>query len=650
MEKQKGQYNHNSNTTTTTTDEHQQSASRVFDDLRQEIGRINPHAETIELTYHLRKFAELFRRRITNDEMLNDLVHYLNEAALSDPLFAIRFATVFASRQLADASIYEAKVRNAMIEMLQQNFRSIERLKREKRFFNSVTLLGEYYHRKRDAVGKRINILGHSLFMLLTSELEHELNKACLQPDTYQFETGLARAVLSQVLLNGEEAKEDLKSEVQDLLCQVRKVLIEIQNISRQAKSFLLMMLDIHYKHLAGCQHLYSKYIMDSDVPDVTVAKQLTDSPIPANGVDETAGENGVESEQPNDTRKPAQRKRKDKQTKQLPAQPNASEQKSNGANTSGRSGKSSIQNSGINDKENKRRTETTAAVPVQKTSPKPTSSTDIRSIRLQEDGNIVASITRRDTQPTPATVVTSPTKNRRHRQRQPQQQAAPSNVPSRASTSSRQNQHVPRMEQLASSKRTQDKQQRSANSPRPVLGPSIAKQTTPHPPTTSSATDCRKGLPGSKHVPPSPPSGANRARHDRNDRRNEHRAITAEQRHRSNGSDALKPTGVDDQSSNKLLLGDDVRYLSPERVKWVDPLEHIEPFKDCCITRVSYPHQDRNQSKRTEEEEIYEIYDYMPRWHPNDPKNPENQISPLEDRVVNPNTASFLSFLTSDE
>lgn len=48
----------------------QAAAMMMFDELRQEIGKIDVYAETIELTYHLRKFGELFRRRITTEQQL----------------------------------------------------------------------------------------------------------------------------------------------------------------------------------------------------------------------------------------------------------------------------------------------------------------------------------------------------------------------------------------------------------------------------------------------------------------------------------------------------------------------------------------------------------------------------------------------------
>lgn len=46
-----------------------QQAAR-FAELERDIRKINIDGETIELTYHLRKFAELFQRYIVDDRTL----------------------------------------------------------------------------------------------------------------------------------------------------------------------------------------------------------------------------------------------------------------------------------------------------------------------------------------------------------------------------------------------------------------------------------------------------------------------------------------------------------------------------------------------------------------------------------------------------
>uniref|UniRef100_A0A182QRF6 MIF4G domain-containing protein n=1 Tax=Anopheles farauti TaxID=69004 RepID=A0A182QRF6_9DIPT len=458
-------------------DQHQ---SAMFDEIRQEIGKIDAYAETIELTYHLRKFAELFRRLITTDQLINDLFVYLNEAALADDKFAIQLATVFASRQLGEVKINETKIRNAMIGMLQQNFLGIERLKQEnaQRFYNSVTLLGEYYNRKKVAFGNRINILGQSLLLLLTSELELEISKCCQQRagTTHRLDPEFAKLLLAQITLNGAVAKEEHRKEVNDLLYTIRKALIVIPGLCARAKSFLLMALDMYYGNLGEelLDKLYGKYLVE---PTPVVVKQAKTESV-TNGPHEAVEENNASSKQPK---------------KASESEPKVKGAKSNvppGRSTAG-VGKSTAQNLTTNDKENKRRSIQTKPAQTKKPSSKDASATGAgagagaaaasagvtggRSIRVHEDGNIVATITR-DSAPT------SPTKKH-----------PPTVAPNPSPRSPIKKGLSPRMEKLAtlpkititcstpSPKRTQDKPP-SALSPRAVLGPSMAKQKTAPP------------------------------------------------------------------------------------------------------------------------------------------------------------------------
>ncbi|XP_035907038.1 uncharacterized protein LOC118509897 [Anopheles stephensi] len=633
-----------------------QPSTAVFEEIRQEIGKINPYAETIELTYHLRKFAELFRRRITNDQLLSDLFPYLNEAALSCPMFAIKLATVFASRQLADASIYEAKVRNAMIATLQQNFLAIERLKQENvyRFYNSVSLLGEYYHRKRVAFGKRIHILGQSLLLLLTSELEQEISKSCQQqqpPGTYRFEPSLAKLVLAQILLNGEEVKEEHQKEVRDLLYTVRKALIVIPNLCAHAKSFLLMTLDIYYGQLAGLNNLYGKYLNESDGVDLKAEQKSTVSQKEVNGHEVAPKENGVETAlqpSPDDTHKPSVTgvKTKDQQAQQSPVpqkqepaagqKPKAVKPSTSERAPSGRSGKASSQsNNTTNDKENKRRSQTKPVTPVPKTSPKSTSGSENRSIRLQEDGNIVATITRRDTTATAATV-TSPTK------RHPPQPL--SSTPSRSSTSKQK--LSPRMGKLAtlpkitvtsatpSPKRTQDRQQPASVSPRAVLGPSIAKQKShppPKSPTTRSSDPSREGQ-----------APVGRTRHERNLRDQKALAASKVERQNAYANDALKHTEVEvSQPSRHSPYAPEVPERQSEYHDW-SAMPEPEPVRTSTSASREQTNDAYGDTIRSPTPPYY-LYEK------DDPLDNDLLIEGMVMQQVNPQTTSFLSFLTRE-
>lgn len=251
-----------------------------FAELEREIRRIDIDADTIAVSYHLRKFAELFQSHVVEDEMLSDLFTYLNRVALTESKFAINMAAIFASRQLDDLVIKETKLRNAMLTILQQNFQGIDELKREGvgKFYNSVTLLGEYYNRKKFVNGKRILILGQSLLLLLTTELEKEIKK-CEENTGHTIDPEFAKIILSQVTLNGGEAKVEHKQEIEDLNYSIRKCLINVSGLPSRTKAYLLMSLDLFYMNFnlssKLLENLYGKYLFGPD--ENTSAKQPED-------------------------------------------------------------------------------------------------------------------------------------------------------------------------------------------------------------------------------------------------------------------------------------------------------------------------------------------------------------------------------------
>ncbi|XP_058123310.1 mucin-2 [Anopheles coustani] len=377
----------------------QQPQSNVYDEIRQEIDKMDPYAETITLTYHLRQFAELFLRRINDDQTLNTLFAHLNEAALADNKFAVKMATVFGSHQLGDAMIQETKIRNAMIGTLQQNFLAIERLKQSdpQRFYNSVTLLGEYYNRKKVLNGRRINILGQSLLLLLTSELEQEITKsaATQQQPPHQMDAEFAKLLLEQITLNGAVAKEDHRKEITDLLFTIRKALITVPNLCSRTKAFLLMALDLYHSNLPEdlFAKLYSKYLSEPQQPAVptTTSTQSIESvrEVPPSG----------ESKQPTANGECTVRGQQEKSSPEAVVTPKATgiRANSNSRGTPAGVGKPPSPQNGartIHDKENTRRSSSrTKAAPEKKTPP--ASQASKRNVRVSEDGKIVATITR---------------------------------------------------------------------------------------------------------------------------------------------------------------------------------------------------------------------------------------------------------------
>ena len=190
-------------------------------------------------------------------------MEYINDKALEDGETALKFALLFASHNFDALAMNETKVRTAMLTLLQKNFVNAEtyRLLNRERLYNSITLLGEYYHRVRLADNSPINILGESLLGLLLREVKEE---------KYVNDVKLAKLILSQITLNGDLMRNLHKNEISQLLYHIRKNLIEQPNLKPTIKAIMLMTLDLFYSNFASLgsqlEVMYTKYfIMEDD-------------------------------------------------------------------------------------------------------------------------------------------------------------------------------------------------------------------------------------------------------------------------------------------------------------------------------------------------------------------------------------------------
>lgn len=204
-------------------------------------------------------------------------MEYINDKALEDGETALKFALLFASRNFDALAMKETKVRTAMLTLLQKNFINSEsyRLHNRERLYNSITLLGEYYHRVRLADNSPITILGESLLGLLIREVNEEKNVNDVK---------LAKLILSQITLNGDLMRNRHKTEISQLLYHIRKNLIEQPSLKPTVKAIMLMTLDLFYSNFASLgsqlEVMYTKYfIMEDD--DEGNNNQNTNQPTP---------------------------------------------------------------------------------------------------------------------------------------------------------------------------------------------------------------------------------------------------------------------------------------------------------------------------------------------------------------------------------
>ena len=130
----------------------------------------------------------------------SDSMDYMNNKVLSDNDAALKFALLFSSRNFDSLAMNDIKVRCKMLNILQTNFSNAERYRKDdkNRLYNSITLLGEYYHRVRLADGSPISILCESLLGLLTQEINTD-NNVEETNDGLTIDLKLAKLILSQV-------------------------------------------------------------------------------------------------------------------------------------------------------------------------------------------------------------------------------------------------------------------------------------------------------------------------------------------------------------------------------------------------------------------------------------------------------------------
>lgn len=149
-----------------------------------------------------------------------------------------------------------------------------------KQFYNSLTLLGEYYNRCRINNGP-VGVLGCALFELLLKQLETLTQKSLLD-GSFMIDEEFAKLILTQVTLNGLLAQPTHKTEIDALLFAIRKCLIEVAQLSSNVKALFLMTLDLYYSKFSNIgkelESMYAKFLIDdsSATENHVDAKQST--------------------------------------------------------------------------------------------------------------------------------------------------------------------------------------------------------------------------------------------------------------------------------------------------------------------------------------------------------------------------------------
>lgn len=230
-----------------------------YDKIIEMIQRLDLQDDGIVMNHKIKSIELDFCSIVRDENMLNESMEYINEKALYDPDTSLKFALLFSSRNFDSLAMNDTKVRSKMLKILEVNFCNADRYRIEdkNRLYNSITLLGEYYHRVRLADNSPITILGQSLLGLLTREID----------GNDIIDVKLAKLILSQVTLNGDIMRVQHKDDLTQLLFHVRRNLIEQNALQPSTKALLLMTLDLYYSNFANLGHqleeMYTKYLVE---------------------------------------------------------------------------------------------------------------------------------------------------------------------------------------------------------------------------------------------------------------------------------------------------------------------------------------------------------------------------------------------------
>lgn len=236
------------------------------------IRKLDLNDDGIVMNHKIKSIEQDFCNIVIDENMLSESMEYINKQVLHETDASMKFALLFASRNFDSLAMNDIKVRNKMMNILQDNFVKSEEYRKEDKqmLYNSITLLGEYYHRIRLANGTPISVLGESLLEQLTRELNFEADGVA-KP----IETKLAKLILSQITLNGSLMRSRHKEELDTLLYLIRRNLIEVPNLQSNVKGLLLMTLDLYYNNFSSLgenlENMYMKYLMDEGDPEPEV-------------------------------------------------------------------------------------------------------------------------------------------------------------------------------------------------------------------------------------------------------------------------------------------------------------------------------------------------------------------------------------------
>jgi len=198
--------------------------------------QLDPNDDGILLNQKLKNILQNWKNKCNSGAEVEESFKCVYSKCLEDASVATKVVTMVSSYSFISEEVHDVKIRNLFIAHIQNDFENRKHLQATNPtgFRNSVRMLGEFYHKARLADGRSIKFLATPIVRYFDMLLE------TAQPADLELFT-------SQLYLNGPAIKTDCPQKIQDILMQVRHLLLNNTNLTQVCRTWMLLALDVFY-------------------------------------------------------------------------------------------------------------------------------------------------------------------------------------------------------------------------------------------------------------------------------------------------------------------------------------------------------------------------------------------------------------------
>ncbi|CAG9864054.1 unnamed protein product [Phyllotreta striolata] len=204
------------------------------DELTKRIKELNINDDGIKFNQKIKFILEKWKQDCQTGEDVEKSFDVLYQECLNDEELASKIVILIASRSFITQEIHDQNLRLLFLKKLQSDFESCKILNETNPagFRNYVKMLGEFYSKARLANGQPFSFMVTPLLVCLEMLLE-----SAQLSDLQQFTT--------QIYLNGSSIKAECSDKLNDLINNIRILIIVEKNLSREGRYWLLLALEI---------------------------------------------------------------------------------------------------------------------------------------------------------------------------------------------------------------------------------------------------------------------------------------------------------------------------------------------------------------------------------------------------------------------